>query len=249
MKTCSQREPNPTRPEKLDKEKTQARAEKKKASAATILHLQRIYQREEIVVPASFPTADSRNRRLQLRTRADGVVGRVLAELDEAACGTLWSCSSRTTASRALCKTNVWPLTPTPWLVRWRGVVKPGVHETEHLVAGVDFAPTILDALGLPPMKGMDGRSFLPVLKGQKQKGRDYVYTHINTIASGRSYAMRSLQGNRYGFIWNGWSNGETTFRNESMSGLPGRPWRRPRNPIPSSLPGQALPLSLLRVL
>ena len=118
-------------------------------------------------------------------------------------------------------KTNVWRhSTLTPWLVRWPGVVKPGTHETEHLVAGVDFAPTILDALGLPPMKGMDGRSFLPVLKGKKQKGREYVYTHINTIASGRSYTMRSLQGKRYGFIWNGWSDGETTFRNESMSGL-----------------------------
>ena len=118
-------------------------------------------------------------------------------------------------------KTNVWRhSTLTPWLVRWPGVVKPGTHETEHLVAGVDFAPTILDALGYTPMKGMDGRSFLSVLKGKKQKGREYVYTHINTIASGRSYTMRSLQGKRYGFIWNGWSDGETTFRNESMSGL-----------------------------
>ena len=31
------------------------------------------------------------------------------------------------------------------------------------------------------------GRSFLPVLRGKKQKGREFVYTHINTIASGRS--------------------------------------------------------------
>ena len=104
--------------------------------------------------------------------------------------------------------------------MRWPGTVKPGSHETEHSVAGVDFAPTILDALGLAPMKGMDGRSFLPVLKGKKQKGREFVYTHINTIASGRSYAMRSLQGKRYGLIWNGWHDGETPFKNESMSGL-----------------------------
>ena len=57
-------------------------------------------------------------------------------------------------------------------------------------------------------------------LKGKKQKGREFVYTHINTIASGRSYAMRSLQGKRYGLIWNGWHDGETPFKNESMSGL-----------------------------
>jgi len=57
-------------------------------------------------------------------------------------------------------------------------------------------------------------------LKGKKQKGREFVYTHINTIASKRSYVMRSLQGKRYGLIWNGWHDGKTTFRNESMSGL-----------------------------
>jgi len=31
---------------------------------------------------------------------------------------------------------------------------------------------------------------------------------------------MRSLQGKRYGLIWNGWHDGKTTFKNESMSGL-----------------------------
>ena len=118
-------------------------------------------------------------------------------------------------------KTNVWRhSTITPWIVRWPGMVKPGSHETGHSVAGVDFAPTILDVLGVAPMKGMDGSSFLPVLKGKKQKGREFVYTHINTIASGRSYTMRSLQGKRYGLIWNGWHDGETTFKNESMIGL-----------------------------
>ena len=63
-------------------------------------------------------------------------------------------------------------------------------------------------------MKGMDGRSFLPVLKGKKQKGREFVYTHINTIASKPLLrTMRSLQGKRYGFIWNGWHDGKTTFK------------------------------------
>ena len=66
----------------------------------------------------------------------------------------------------------------------------------------------------------MDGRSFLPVLKGEKQNSRQWVYTHINTLSSGRSYPMRSVQGKRYGLIWNGWSDGQTTFKNESMSGL-----------------------------
>ena len=156
-------------------------------------------------------------------SRADDVVGQVLVELEKAgfAKNTLVMLKSDHGIPVPFAKTNVWRhSTLTPWIVRWPGTIKPGTHETEHSVAGVDFAPTILEALGLPPMKGMDGRSFLPVLRGKKQKGREFVYTHINTIASGRSYAMRSLQGKRYGLIWNGWHDGETTFKNESMSGL-----------------------------
>jgi len=187
----------------------------------------RIYQPDEIVIPGFLPDLPPIREEIAQYyssvSRADDVVGRVLVELEKAgfAKNTLVMLKSDHGIPVPFAKTNVWRhSTITPWIVRWPGTVKPGTHETDHSVAGVDFAPTILDALGLPPMKGMDGRSFLPVLKGKKQKGREFVYTHINTIASGRSYAMRSLQGKRYGLIWNGWHDGETTFKNESMSGL-----------------------------
>ncbi len=155
--------------------------------------------------------------------RADDVVGRILAELENSgfAANTVVMLKSDHGIAVPFAKTNVWRhSTLTPWLVRWPGVIQPGTRDTAHSVAGVDFAPTILDIVGIPPMEGMDGRSFLPVLKGEMQCNREFVYTHINTIASGRSYPMRSLQGKRYGLIWNGWSDGATTFRNESMSGL-----------------------------
>ena len=187
----------------------------------------RIYQPDEIVVPGFLP--DLPNIREEIAQyyssvrRADDVVGRVLSELQQAgfADNTLVMLKSDHGIPVPFAKTNVWRhSTLTPWIVRWPGVIQPGTHETDHLVAGVDFAPTILDIVGIDPMQGMDGRSFLPVLKGEQQSGRDFVYTHINTIASGRSYTMRSLQGKRYGLIWNGWSDGKTEFRNESMSGL-----------------------------
>jgi len=187
----------------------------------------RIYQPDEIVIPGFLPDLPPIREEIAQYyssvSRADDVVGRVLLELEKAgfAKNTLVMLKSDHGIPVPFAKTNVWRhSTLTPWIVRWPGTVNPGRHETEHVVAGVDFAPTILDALGLPPMKGMDGRSFLPVLIGKKQKGREFVYTHINTIASKRSYVMRSLQGKRYGLIWNGWHDGETTFRNESMSGL-----------------------------
>ena len=187
----------------------------------------RIYQPNEIVIPGFLPDLPAIREEIAQYyssvSRADDVVGRVLVELEKAgfAQNTLVMLKSDHGIPVPFAKTNVWRhSTLTPWIVRWPGTVKAGTHETEHLVAGVDFAPTILEALGIAPMKGMDGRSFLPVLKGKKQNDREFVYTHINTIASGRSYTMRSLQGKRYGFIWNGWHDGKTLFKNESMIGL-----------------------------
>ena len=200
---------------------------KKKGRRADYPAPSRIYQPDEIVIPGFLPDLPPIREEIAQYyssvSRADDVVGRVLAELEKAgfAQNTLVMLKSDHGIPVPFAKTNVWRhSTLTPWIVRWPGIVKPGIHETEHVVAGVDFAPTILDGLGLDPMTGMDGRSFLPVLKGKKQKGREFAYTHINTIASGRSYTMRSLQGKRYGLIWNGWHNGETAFKNESMSGL-----------------------------
>ena len=187
----------------------------------------RIYQPNEIVIPGFLPDLPAIREEIAQYyssvSRADDVVGRVLVELEKAGFtqNTLVMLKSDHGIPVPFAKTNVWRhSTLTPWIVRWPGTVKAGTHETEHLVAGVDFAPTILEALGIAPMKGMDGRSFLPILKGKKQNDREFVYTHINTIASGRSYTMRSLQGKRYGFIWNGWHDGTTPFKNESMSGL-----------------------------
>lgn len=98
--------------------------------------------------------------------------------------------------------------------------MKPGSHDTEHLISGIDFAPTILDILGIDAMKGMDGRSILPLLNGERQDGRDLVYTQINAIISKTDYTMRSIQGKRFGLIWNAWSDGKKEFRNGSMAGL-----------------------------
>ena len=200
---------------------------KKKGRRADYPAPSRIYQPDEIVIPGFLPDLPPIREEIAQYyssvSRADDVVGRVLVELEKAgfAQNTLVMLKSDHGIPVPFAKTNVWRhSTLTPWIVRWPGKVKPGTHETEHLVAGVDFAPTILDALGVVPMTGMDGRSFLPVLKGEKQKGREFAYTHINTIASGRSYTMRSLEGKRYGLIWNGWHDGETAFKNESMSGL-----------------------------
>jgi arylsulfatase A-like enzyme len=53
-----------------------------------------------------------------------------------------------------------------PLLVRWPGVTRPGTSSA-RLVSNIDFAETFLEAAGLPVPAEMQGRSLLPLLKGQ----------------------------------------------------------------------------------
>jgi arylsulfatase A-like enzyme len=54
----------------------------------------------------------------------------------------------------------------TPLLVRWPGVTKPGSINT-NLVSNLDFAETFLEIAGQPIPPAMQGRSFMPLLKGE----------------------------------------------------------------------------------
>ncbi len=51
-----------------------------------------------------------------------------------------------------------------PFLVRWPGVVKPGATQSA-IGLNIDFAPTFMEAAGLPIPADMQGRSLLPVLR------------------------------------------------------------------------------------
>ena len=54
----------------------------------------------------------------------------------------------------------------TPLVVRWPGVVRPGRVE-DRIVSNVDFAQTFLDAAKIPAPADMQGRSLLPLLRGE----------------------------------------------------------------------------------
>jgi len=53
-----------------------------------------------------------------------------------------------------------------PFLVRWPAAIKPGTR-SGAMALNADFAPTFLDAAGLPAPAAMQGRSLLPVLRGR----------------------------------------------------------------------------------
>jgi arylsulfatase A-like enzyme len=55
-----------------------------------------------------------------------------------------------------------------PFIARWpAGGVKPGTT-SDAIAINTDFAPTFLDAAGLPAPADMQGRTLLPILRGQR---------------------------------------------------------------------------------
>jgi N-sulfoglucosamine sulfohydrolase len=218
---------NANTPDNAQKDNAQRGDDDQADAPAGVAAVRRVYKPEEISVPGFLPDLpDVRTELAQYFTsvhRADETVGAVLKALDESGQrdSTLVMFLSDHGMPLPFAKTNVYyNSTRTPWIVRWPGVVKPGAFDERHFVTGIDLAPTVLEALGLPPLEGADGRSFLPVLKGEPQAGRDHAFTHINTIASQASYPMRSVQDARFGYLYNAWSDGARVFRNESQAGL-----------------------------
>lgn len=106
-----------------------------------------------------------------------------------------------------------------PMLIRWPGMGQPAFNR-EDMIGGVDLMPTVLELLGVAPPPGMDGRSFVPLLNGQKQDGRDHVFTWVNTVASRKSFAGRCVRTRTRAYIWNEWPDGQTEYKVEGMSGL-----------------------------
>ncbi len=54
-----------------------------------------------------------------------------------------------------------------PFLIRWPGVIKPGSVQ-DQMIINPDFAPTFLDAAGVPVPADMQGRSIVPLLRGER---------------------------------------------------------------------------------
>ena len=103
---------------------------------------------------------------------------------------------------------------------RWPDVIKPGLVDENHLVSTIDFAPTLIEAAGAPAIPGLDGRSFLPVLRGGKMSGLDRVYTFFNHSPGVKWRLMRCIRTKERAYIWNAWSDGHEQYHAENMSGL-----------------------------
>lgn len=92
----------------------------------------------------------------------------------------------------------------TALMARWPGVIAPGT-ETDAMIMYADVLPTLVDAAGGAGGKSgsFDGTSFLPVLKGQTEHHREYVYGVHNNVPEGPSYPIRSISNGEYRYVRN----------------------------------------------
>ena len=99
-------------------------------------------------------------------------------------------------------------------VVRWPGKVKADAV-TDAMVEYVDVTPTFIDAAGGKAVEGLDGKSFLPVLRSETQTHKQHVFGIMTTrgIINGTdAFAIRSVRGTRYKLILN--LNHESKFTN-----------------------------------
>ncbi|MEN9634310.1 MAG: hypothetical protein RL077_2714 [Verrucomicrobiota bacterium] len=176
----------------------------------------RVFTADEVVVPGFLP--DDRAVREELALyyssvrRGDDCLGEVLRALHESGeeARTVIIFLSDHGMPLPFAKTQLYfHSTRTPWMFRWPGVTRPGTVDDQHLVSFVDLLPTVLEMVGLPAPSGLDGRSFAPLLRGERQNNREFVVTEYNENSGGNRHPMRSIITKDFAYIFNPWSNGE----------------------------------------
>jgi len=100
----------------------------------------------------------------------------------------------------------------TPWIVKWPGKVSAGDVDSDHMVSAIDFMPTILDIAGLPVPDGVQGKSTLPLMEGQADPSRSFVFAEFNDNAGGKSFPMRAIHTKDFVYIFNAWGTGQNEF-------------------------------------
>lgn len=202
-------------------------AAEEKNWGADLPEVRRRINEPEVTVPGFLPEiADVRKEIAQYYTsvyRCDEVVGAVLEALDESGFreDTVVMFMSDNGMSFPFAKANCYlNSTRTPWIVRWPGKVRAGSVNRRDFISAIDFMPTALEIAGLAQVEGMDGRSFLPLLRGESQAGRESVFTEFHETFAKNRYPMRCVQTARFGYIYNFWPDGRTRMVMDSTGGL-----------------------------
>lgn len=167
------------------------------------------YDPEKVDVPAQhIDTEDYRKSRTRYYadiTKMDRNVGKLLKSLEE------HGLSENTVVVFTSDQGPQWPFAKwslydygiqVPMLIRWPGQISPSSN-TNSMISQADLLPTFVEIAGGTAPDHIDGRSFLPVLKGEEHTHRDVVYaSHTGDRRMNRS-PSRMLRSKRYKYILN----------------------------------------------
>lgn len=179
----------------------------------------RIFSPDEVVVPDFLP--DTPLSRLEVTAyynsvrRADDSFGSMIQALKDAGVyeNTLIVFFSDHGMPFPFAKTALYyHSTHTPLIIRWPGVATHGKTDNTHVIGMVDLLPTLLEAVGIKHPKGLDGRSFASILRGEKQRDRNFAYVMYEENVGGNRQPMRALVSREFSYIFNLWSDGERRF-------------------------------------
>jgi arylsulfatase A-like enzyme len=90
----------------------------------------------------------------------------------------------------------------TPMLAAWPGRIKPG-STADAIVSWIDILPTCLEAVGATPPEGLSGKSFLGVLRGEKNTHRDKVFLTHSGDGNMNRYPLRGVRTRHWKYIRN----------------------------------------------
>jgi N-sulfoglucosamine sulfohydrolase len=174
------------------------------------------YKPEEVEVPGFVPDLPGVREELAMyqnsTRRLDDTFGKVLQALDESgyADKTLVVFMSDNGIAIPFAKCNTWfHSTRTPMVFRLPGLATVGKRDSTHFISGIDLMPTFLDLLNVPGPVKQEGRTVIPLIKGESQAGRDTVFTQIDTRHGGDAVPMRCVQNKQFGYIYNPFSDGK----------------------------------------
>lgn len=89
-----------------------------------------------------------------------------------------------------------------PLVVTWPNTIK-SPSKTHAMVSWVDIFPTLIDIAGGKIPKGLDGRSFLPLLKNSTKTHREYVFTSHTGDGDYNVFPIRSVRTKKFKYIEN----------------------------------------------
>lgn len=153
--------------------------------------------------------------------RADIAIGRVLKALDdsgEAEQTVVIFCNDHGMPFPFSKATGYDHGTRVPAMVRYPGMAAPA--RFDNLACNVDIMPTALELLGMPVPDGIDGRSWVPRMRGEAAEEPEFLFTYVNGVDNGTIFATRAVVDHRYLLIYQPWSDGERRLTVDSTSGL-----------------------------